>query len=460
MLQLKQIVTNRMAKNSIYLFIRMGLLMLINILAVRFVRSGLGVAEYGVFTAVNGIAQLVMCLNTVLASASQRYFSVALGKNDTEGLHSSFRVSVHLSWLISAVLLLVFETVGLWFVLTQMQYPPDRTWAVVCAYQAAVFTMVSLIIQVPYLSAVMAHEAMGVFAWVSVLEYSLRLLLAICLPWCPGDMLIIYSVGICLFSVVSTLLYWIYGLRKYPETHQTFFQSVPDKSLYSQMLSFSGWTMFGSVAGILMVQGNLLLLNVYDGPVINAAFAVSMQVMSAFLQLGNNIFLAVRPQMVMAYSEGNYSYLNRLFIRSSYLIFGLLLVVAIPLLIWMPQVLQLWLGDSDEMTTGFCRLMIINVMIQFMGCQFTTVMQAANRVREYHVVVELFTLACFPLSWLALAHDASPLATIWIMIGAFLLAQFVRVERVWRYYPEFPVRQYIVRFMLPALACVAAMLLF
>ena len=422
----------RIAKNTIWLYLRMVIIMVINLIAVRFLRSnvGLGVEGYGVFNAIQGVVNLIVCLNTVLAAASQRFFSVKMGEKDDAGLQNVFRISVRISWLMAAGAFLLFETVGLWFVIAKMNYPAELFSEVMIVYQASIIAFVTLLVQVPYLAAVMAHERMGIFAVVTLLGAVLNFGLAFVLRYIPAYHLMTYGVGWTGTNILMTLLFVGYAKRHFAETKAG---AVTDKSEYKALLSFTGWTMFGSLAGAAMIQGNTLLINTYVGPIANAAFAIGVQIYYAVTQLGNNVFVAVRPQMMMSYVQADYHQTKRLFRLSTGVVMALLAMVTIPLTIWMPEVLTLWLGEVDALTIAFSRWMLLLAVILLMATPITTVLEAAGRVKEYHLPVEIAILLSVPVSWVLLANGASVICVAYTLIGGVTLAHIIRLIVMQKY---------------------------
>ncbi|MBQ0153778.1 MAG: polysaccharide biosynthesis protein [Bacteroidales bacterium] len=422
----------RIAKNTIWLYARMALIMFINLITVRFLRSetGLGVEGYGVYNAINGVINLIVCLNTVLATASQRFFSVRMGENDEAGLRNIFRISVRISWLMAAVAVVLFETVGLWFVINKMNYPAEWFMEVMVIYQAAIVAFVALLIQVPYLAAVMAHERMGVFAIVTFIGAVLNLVLAFVLRYIPVHHLMVYGIGWMGTAVLSTVLFILYAQRHFVEAKKT---PITNKSEYRSLLSFTGWTMFGSLAGAVMIQGNTLLINTYVGPIANAAFAVAVQIYFAVSQLGNNVFVAVRPQMIQTYAQTNYSATKRLFWLSTLIVLVLLILVALPVAIWMPQILTLWLGEVDVLTIALSRWMLLFAVILSLSVPITTILEAAGKVKEYHLPVELSILLSVPVSWILLANGASVMVVAYALTGGVTLAHIVRLMVMKKY---------------------------
>jgi len=421
----------KIAKNTLFLLVRMASLMALNLMAVRFVRHGLGLMDYGVLNAITGVVQLLICLNVVLSVSGQRFLSMAMGAGDEERMRNCFGVSLRLSWMLAGFVFLVMETIGLWFVITQMNYPPERFGAVMVIYQTAIFTFMSMLLQIPYLSAVMAHERMDVFASITIFEGVSKFALALAIGICPWDKLIFYGSGLCLASVFSTILYLLYAKCHFAEVT---LQKVTDKSLYCEMFSFTGWSLFGTIAGALMLQGNMLLLNVHVGPMANAGFAVALQVYNAYSTLGNNVILAVKPQLVMNYSKGSFPAVNRLLGLMYIALLGITVLVAVPLIVMMPEILTMWLDDVDSMTVDFCRLLLVAGVILLLGVPITTIIQAVGRVKEYHLLVEFVTVLSLPIAWLLLRCGLSPQCVCWSIIACVLLAHLCRMERFWRFY--------------------------
>ena len=432
---MKTIISNpterRVVKNSLLLLVRMALLLVINLVAVRYVRKGLGLEDYGLLNAATGIVLVVICLKSILATATQRFVSVALGKADVEGARDAFSVSVKLSRVLSLIVLIGMETVGLWFICTRMNYPESRYVALLVVYQLAVVNFILTMLQVPYLAVVMAYERMNVFALVTVAEGVINLAAALLLFVVPGDRMIFYAVLLLVSNLFGYVAYVAYVKRRIREI---FFQSVKDETLYRQMLSFSGWTVYGSIAAALMFQGTMLALNVYVGALANAAFAVALQLFNAVMSLGNNVVLAVRPQMVMNYSQGNYRHLNRLFVMSSLALTGFLAMMLVPLEYWMPEILKLWLGEIDSMTIVFSRLMMMVAALLLIGTPITIIMHAVGCVKQYHLIVETITILCLPVGCLLLSREYAPESVCWSMIVFISLAHLSRLYCLWKYY--------------------------
>lgn len=421
----------RVAKNTVLLFLRMVLLMVISLVAVRYLRSGLGIEDYGILNAATGLVQIVICLKSILATSTQRFISMALGKDDANAARDSFSVSVRLSRELSFLIFLGMETIGLWFVCTQMNCPAPRYTAMLVVYQLSVVNFILTMLQVPYLAVVLAYERMNVFALVTVAEGLINLTAAFLTFVVPGDRMVFYAVMLIVSNLLGYVYYRVYVYRRINDIYH---QQVKDKKLYRQVLSFSGWTIYGSIAAALMFQGNMLSLNVFVGPVANAAFAVALQLHNAISSVGNNVIMAVRPQMVMNYSQGDYRHLNRLFLLSTLALLGLLVTMIIPLEIWMPEILTTWLGEVDSMTISFSRLMIIVAALLMVGMPITIIMHAVGCVKQYHLIVETITILCLPAGCLCLSLGYAPESVCWSIVGFIALAHVARMFCLWKYY--------------------------
>ena len=388
----------RVAKNTVVLFLRMFVLMLVNLYAVRVLIRSLGVSDYGVFQAVAGVVTTLTCLNSVLSASTQRFYNYAIGKGTIQDVGRIFSISVNINVVFSVVILLLFETVGIWFLNTQMMIPETRMLAANHLFQFSIFSFLCTILQIPFMAALMAHEDMGWYALISTVECLARLLVAMTIGLTTIDHLAYYGGGLMVVSVVIMMMYVVISKRRYKEL---LYVRVKDFSLYKKLLSFSGWTLFGSLASVGMFQGNNILLNIFFGAITNAAYGIAFQINNAFNSLCNSIVLAFRPLMVQTVARGDHAYIKRLFMVSSKFIFYIMLLVIIPIYYGMPYILDLWLDKevTPEMVL-FSRLIMIYILIMSLHHPITIVMQAKGKVKVYHLVAESIMLLCLPLSYL------------------------------------------------------------
>ena len=444
----KQIAqSKRIASNTIVLFVRMFILTVINLYAVRLILKGLGESGYGLFTTIAGVVAIAALLNVVLALSIQRFYSFYLGKQNETRLKEIFSTSVIIVAIISLVAFILLETVGLWFVNTQLVIPVEQKMAALWVYQFSIFIFIASMWQIPYTAAIFSHEDMGTYTWISTVECLLKLAVAWGLGYAFFDTLTFYSAGLFVTAIIVLGIYVVMG-RRYAECH---YQKPKNQKLYKELISFSGWTFLGSVSNAGMIQGNIILLNIFFGPVINAAFGVALQINNAFGTLCNTMVLAFRPPMIKAYAEQRFDYLNKLFSVSNKFVFYLLLMVGVPIIVGMNTILDFWLDDTSSNIVLFARLMIVYVICLAMNSPITIIMQASGRIKEYHLYVEGIILMCIPLNWLLFKMQMPSYAVFFSMIGVVVAAHLVRLVCLWYFYRKFSIREYLFSFLVPAL---------
>ncbi len=430
----------RIAKNTIILFIRMFIVMSINLFTVRLTLQALGVEDYGIYNVVFGFVTMFACISNVLSAATQRYYSFYLGVSDVDNLKRIYSASLIIYLTFSGIILLIGETVGLWFVNTQLVIPEARMAAANYLYQFAILTFIISILVVPFSAAVIAHEHFDFFAIVSLVDCILRFLLVLTLKFLSPDKLVLYGLFLLFVQCVIFGLYYLFCRKKYLECHLV---KVENKQTYKDLISFSGWTLFGSVAGMGMMQVNTILVNIFFGPIVNAARAISIQVHTAIMHLSGNFIMSVRPPMIKNYADGNFKELNYLFSLSNKIIFLLMSICCVPLFYEMPFVLKVWLGEVSQDTVVFSRLMVIYTFFLTFNNPITIIMQAMGRVKEYFVPVELITLLCAPITYILFKLGFPADTTFKAMIFCILGSHVVRVRQLKKYYPDFNLKNYL-----------------
>lgn len=447
-----QCKNRRIASNTLVLFGRMLLLTLVNLYVVRLVMKGLGEEDYGIFNTVASVVTVSVCISSVLELSMQRFYAIAMGEQDKLKLNAIFSSSVNIVLVLSLLILILFETAGLWFLHTQLVIPASRMAAAAGVYQFALITFLCTILQIPFTAAIFAHEEMGIYALVSTADCLLRLSVALLIGHFSVDPLLLYSGGLMLTAMFIFMTYAAISRHRYAECH---YQRPHDSTLYKSILFFSSWTLYGSLANVGIVQGSTILLNIFFGPVIIAAFAVSQQISNAFNTLSNSIVLSIRPAMMKAYAEKNFHYLNQLFSVSNKFLLYILLAIGLPLIAEMDTVLTFWLGDVSPNMILFARLIIVNVICLTLHHPITIIMQASGRVQQYHSSVESITLFCLPLTWLFFLIGCPPFFVYIAMLTVYIMAHVVRLYCLRRYYPEFSLSNYLWAFICPAIVVVA-----
>ena len=446
---LKTTNSSLIAKNSLLLYLRMIVVMVINLYTVRLVLQALGIVDYGIYDVVAGVITMLMSISSVLSTATQRYYSYSIGLNKIEKLKEIFSSSINIYIFLSIFVFLFGETVGLWFINTKLLIPHERLCAANWIYQFSIFSFIFTFMQVPYSAAIIAHEDMSIFALISTVECILKLISALLIFVIPIDSLIVYGANLFFISAFVLFAYVFIGHRKYAECR---YQKITEKSLLTELISFSGWSLFGSIASVGMTQVITILVNIFFGPLVNTARAISFQFNMALSSLTASFLMAVRPQMIKSYAEGSYFYLNKIFNLSNKVIYYSLLMVCLPLFFEMDIVLLFWLKNTNEQTILFSRLILIYALVMALNNPISIIIQATGHVKEYHVSVEIFTLLCVPVTYLCFKFGFQAYSSYLVMIGSAILAHFVRLICLKRFYSTFSYTQYFKSFVLPAFA--------
>lgn len=407
----------RIVKNTLYLYIRMLLVMVVSLFTVRIVLQALGQVDYGLYNVVGGIVVMFSFLSHVLSSASQRFFAFELGRDDIDRLSRIYSIILILYGIVIGAIVLLAETVGLWFLHTHMTIPPERMTAVEWVYQFSIAAFCLQVFTTPHKALVIAKERMNIYAYVGIIEVVLQLLMAYALLTYGGDRLLLYAVLMFVVHAISNGIYIVYARRKYREIS---FTPTWDGTMVRSIVSYSGWTLFGALATIARSQGINIVLNVYFGAVVNAARGIAHQVNGAVSSFSNNFYTAVRPQIVKSYAAGQVEDCVGLVIRSTRFSFCLLLVLAVPIICYAPEVLSLWLGDYPSYAVIFVQLMLVTCIIDAMGNPIVTFNQATGNIRFYQILVSLIYMMNIPIIIAVFEYGFSP-------VGAFIASMCVSV---------------------------------
>lgn len=416
--------STRIAKNTIFMYIRMLLTTLIALFTVRVVINTLGVEDYGIYGAIGGVVASLTVISSVLANASQRFFAVEIGRGDDGQLSKVFNTTVIIYMAVSLFLVLIAETIGLWFVENKMVYPAERADAVMYVYQFALASFIVSLLANPYTAIIIAKEKMNLYAYLSILDVVLKLAVVYILYVFDVDKLKLYATLLFFMVVIVQSIYIAYCVKRYPETR---FKLVWDKNIVKSISSFSGWTLWGSLAYLFNTQGLNIILNLFFGPIVNAAYSLGNQVKSIVVSFSSNFFVAVRPALIKSYAAGDKEYTKTLFYFSSKTIFALLFVIMLPILIEIDYFLKLWLGTVGDYMGVFVRLMLLYTLIIALSDPITAIVQAADKVKSYYLYVDGFTLLTLPLSYLAYKFGMTPEVCFYISIVIFIFAHFIRL---------------------------------
>lgn len=389
----------RIAKNTLLLYFRTLFIMLVTLYTSRVVLNTLGVTDYGIYNVVGGVVAMFGFINGSMSSATQRYITFALGKGDQSNLQKVFSTALQIHVLIAVLIVVLGETVGLWFMYTQMQIPTDRMDAAFWVLQCSIASTVIMIISVPYNADIVAHEKMSAFAYISILEAVLKLAVVYMLVVFSSDKLILYAFLILAVQLLIRLCYSRYCNRHFEESK---YRHVWDKSLFKEMTGFAGWSMFGNLSSVLFSQGLNMLLNVFFGPVVNAARAVAVQVQSAIQQFVTNFQMALNPQITKTYAKGEMGEMHKLMFRSARFSFYLLFLLSLPVLFETDFILTVWLKTVPDHTIVFLRIMICTSLLYTLSNPLMIANQSTGKVKRYQAVCGTILLLILPVSYICL----------------------------------------------------------
>lgn len=401
----------------------MIVLMVVNLYTVRIVLQVLGETDYGIYNVVGGIVTMFSFLNSTLSTSSQRYFSVELAQGNLDKVNKWLCLNVTTFLGISGVVLLLAESIGVWFLNNQMTIPDNRIVSANIVFQISLATFVANMVTVPYNALVIAHEKMSAFAYISIIEAGAKLLVAIALPFIQTDSLILYAF-LTMFVIVSIASsYIIYCRRNFSESSFHFYWNKVEAT---DLIKFSGWHFMGTMSVVLRSQAINILVNIFFNPAVNAARAISYQILSAINQLSANFFTAVKPQIYKSYAANEKQSLYSLIFRSSILCYFLVSIIAFPIISNTEYILSLWLKDVPEYTVVFTQLVIVNGLIDSTNGPTIAAALATGKIARYEIIVSLLITLNLPLSYLLLKMGFNPNYPIIVSIVISILTTLTR----------------------------------
>ena len=437
--------SRRIAKNTLYLYLRTMLVMAISIFTSRIILDALGIDDYGIYNAVGGFVAMFSILSGTLVAASQRFIAFELGKPkpDVNRVFST-AVSVHL--LLSIIILILLETIGLWFLNHKMNIAPERMIAANWVFHCSILTFCINLISIPYNAAIIAYEKMDAFAYISIFEVVAKLACVYALFYITFDSLIVYAIFMMFIAVILRMIYGAYCIRNFPLCHYTF---LFDKSIFREMLGFSGWNFIGSIASNLNGHGINILTNLFFGVALNAARGVAGQVDYAINTFVNNFLMAVTPQITKSYAAKDFSYINRIIIAGTKYSFFLLFVISLPVCLNTKYILSVWLKEVPEFAAEFVRLGIIFSMCQTLSqCLYRT-MLASGKIKKYQIVVCGLSILAFPAAYLFFYLGFPATWGYWSMIIFSIICLLARLKLLYEILPNFSARGFCIKALLP-----------
>lgn len=418
--------TKRIAKNTLMLYVRMLFGMLVSLYTSRVVLQALGVEDYGIYNVVGGVVAMFSMISNSLSSSVSRFLTFELGKGNLEGLKRVFSTSLSIHVALVLVIVLLSETLGLWFLNTHMTIPENRLYAANWVFQASVFTFVINLLSVPFSASIVSHERMSAFAYIGILDIMLRLLIVLFIAYSGWnfDRLIVYSLLLVGVVCIMQAIYWNYCTRNFKECK---FRLSFDVNYWKEMSSFAGWNFIGCTAGLLKDQGVNILLNLFIGPIINAARGIANTVNNVLASFSGNFMTALNPQITKSYAAGNYDYMFSLVERGSRFSYYILLLFALPMLFETEFVLTLWLKHYPEHTVNFVRLILIVTMCDILSNTLINLQVATGKIRNYQLVVGGMLLMNFPLSYFCLKMGFPPESTLIVALIVAVCCLFLRL---------------------------------
>ena len=418
----------RIAKNTLMLYLRMLFLMVVHLYTSRVVLRALGVEDYGIYNAVGGFVSMFSMISTSLSGAISRYITFSLAKDSIERLRIVFSTAIIIQFILCAILVLLGETFAVWFLNCKMVIPAERLFAANWVLQLSITTFLINLMSIPYNALLIAHEKMSAFAYIGIYEGCAGLFIAFLIPISPIDTLVFYSILMCMVSVSIRMMYGRYCSKHFEECH---FQLSYDKSLLKDMFGFAGWNFVGTTSGVLRSQGINILINLFCGPAVNAARGLAMQVNRAISQFSANFTTAVRPQITKSYAVGDKKTYESLSMKCSKFSFFILMVLCIPIIFESKFILFLWLTDVPEYAAEFVQIILVLTLVESYSHSLVYLLLASGDIKKYQLMAGGTQLLNFPLAYIILKLGFTPVATVGSVIIVSIICLCLRLKLVY-----------------------------
>ena len=421
----RQTNNKRIAKNTLVLYFRQILIMLVSLYTSRVILQALGVEDFGIYNVVGGVVTMFSFITGTLGSASQRFLAYDMAKGDETKLRQTFSLILLSYFILTIITILLSESIAVWFLNTHMSIPEERLIAANWVLQLSIVTFCIQVFQSPFMSVIIAHEKMDVYAYVSIVEVIMKLIIVYLLHLFVFDKLIVYSLLMSLNSLCIFIFYYIYCYKNFFECrYKYYFNGKELKGL----CSYAGWNVIGSIAIILRSHCINILLNIFFNPIVNAARGIAYQVNSAITSFYTNFYTAVRPQIVKNYAIGENERMLSLICNSSRYAFYLILVMIMPFMFYAKEILELWLKTPPLMTDLFVKLVLISALIETLSMPLVSGLQAANRIKEIQFTVSVLYLLNIPVSYLLLSNGYPAETPMYVNIILIIVAF---IPRIW-----------------------------
>lgn len=414
--------------------------MVVSLYTSRVILQTLGVEDYGIYNVVGGVVTMFTFINSSMASATQRFLSFELGRNEKVCLQQVFNNSVFIHFIIAFIVLFFSETVGLWFLYNKMTIPLERMDAALWCYHLSVITAVIMIMSVPYNAMIIAHEKMGAFAYISIMEVTFKLIIACSLDLFDYDRLKYYALLIFLVQLIIRIIYGQYCHRHFAESR---FKLDFDKMKLKEMVSFAGFDLYGNLSVTARTHGINILLNMFFGPILNAASGIAAQVQGAIIHFANNVIVAVRPQIIKSYSMKEYDRVIFLIYKCSLITFILLLMLSVPIIIDTPYILGLWLGNVPNYTVILCRLSLLFGMFANLSLVIMIGVHATGKIKRPSFINGTLYLSVIPIAYVSYKLGATPEFSYLFNLCAVILGMISNAWTLHLNLPSFSFKNYL-----------------
>lgn len=433
--------TKRIAKNTLYMYLRMLVMMLVAFYTARVIFNELGTDNYGIYNVVAGIIVFFSFLNNGLTSATRRYVTSEIAKGTEESKRHVFNVCVVAHILIALIILIFAESIGVWVVNHVLNIPPERMVAANWVFQFSIFSAVLGIMQAPFYAAIVAHEKMSIYAYFSILDVTFKLAIVFILQVLPGDKLIGYSWLLFATFVISLLVNRLYCYYTFPMTRWRYRK---DPKLLKGIFRFMSWSLLGQLAVVGTNEGVGMLVNVYFNVAVNAAMGVSNQIIANVNKFVTNFQIAFNPQIIKSYTNKEYDYLLTLMFRASKISSFLIIIFLVPLLFETGNVLTLWLGGHyPQYSVEFCLLTFVAIYVEAIGAPLWMLQYSQTNIKQYQLVISSIYGMTFFLSWLLLlVPGVPPYAVIYVRIAIFVILLGIRLWYAHKLLPVLSMRKW------------------
>lgn len=416
--------SKRLAKNTLLLYFRMILLVVVNLYTSRVILKALGVEDYGIYNVVGGVVAMFTILSGSLSSAISRFITFELGKGNKSRLKSVFCTAVNVQLMLIVIITILLETIGLWFLNTKIVLPAERLEAANWVFQFSVATFAVNLWSIPYNASIIAHEKMSAFAYISLFDAFAKLAVSFIILANPIDRLVYYGLLIMTVGVVQRFLYSAYCKRHFKECSYSF---VFDRQCTKEMFGFAGWNFIGAASAVCRDQGGNIIINLFCGPTVNAARGVSMSINHAVSGFVKNFMVALNPQITKNYASGDFDYMSKLIFQGARLSYYILLVWALPILMTTPYLLDLWLEVVPEHSTNFVRLVLLFALSESISGPLVAAALATGEIRNYQIVVGGFQLLNLPIDYVLLKMGCPPETVFIVAIGLSIICGLARL---------------------------------